>query len=194
MNFLAHLYLSPNDEYVRLGNFFADAVKGKNYLNYPEKIQKGILLHRAIDHFTDTHKIHKQSKQRLNRRYGHYKSVIIDLFYDHFLAKNWSTYATIDLKVFSESFYKYMHQHYDLLPEQTKYMLPYIEKFNWLYNYQYFEGMQEVLNGMNRRTKNKSNMHLALEDLKKKYTEFESDFTVFFEELIHFSENTYRNL
>ena len=60
-------------------------------------------------------------------------------------------------------------------------------EYNWLYNYQYLEGMQRVLNGMNRRTKNKSQMHLATQDLQEHYLEFESDFTEFFEELIAFS-------
>ena len=92
MNFLAHIYLSGDDPELKIGNFIADAVKGKKYTTYPQKIQEGIILHRKIDSFTDAHPIVKKSASRLFSKYGHYNSVIVDILYDHFLAKNWKAH------------------------------------------------------------------------------------------------------
>ena len=92
MNYLAHIYLSGEDDFVKIGNFIADGIKGRKYKLYPGKIQIGILLHRKIDWFSDNDDIFKKSKRRLDKKYGHYKGVIIDIFYDHFLAKNWKNF------------------------------------------------------------------------------------------------------
>src|SRR5450432_1821563 len=90
MNFLAHLYLSGDNPQVMIGNFIGDFVKGKNLTErFDTDVAKGIALHREIDWFTDTHIVVKQSKDRLRPKYRHYAGVIVDIFYDHFLAKNW---------------------------------------------------------------------------------------------------------
>lgn len=188
MNFLAHLYLSKNNTDLMLGNFLGDFVRGKDYKNYNPDIQKGILIHRQIDTFTDQNNIVKTSKRRLHERYGHYDGIIIDIFYDHFLAKNWNDYSAIPLDIFAQSFYKLMHENFDILPEKAQHLLPYMENYNWLYNYQYLEGMENVLQGMNRRTKMISQMDIAIEDLQEHYEDFEKDFTSFFKELISFTE------
>lgn len=189
MNFLAHLYLSKDNQNIMIGNFIADAIKGNKYKHFTAEIQKGIILHRHIDTFTDQHPVVRKSKRRLHKRYGHYTGVIIDLFYDHFLAKNWDDYCKIPLDIYAQNFYSLLHEHYEILPEKTKHMLPYLEQYNWLYNYQFLEGMQQVLEGMNRRTKMKSQMNLSIEDLKEHYQDFENDFTLFFKDLITFTKN-----
>ena len=184
MNFLAHLLLSYNDKELMIGNFIADSVRGNKYKLFPENIQKGIILHRHIDTYTDQHKTVRFSKRRLHERYGHYDGVIIDMFYDHYLAKNWNNYSAIPLDVFSQSFYKLLRGNYDILPEKIQHMLPYLEKYDWLYNYQFLEGMESVLEGMNRRTKLKSKMNLAITDLEEHYESFEKEFNLFFKDLI----------
>ena len=189
MNFLAHLYLSKENTDLMLGNFLGDFVRGNKYKKFNTTIQKGILLHRQIDTFTDANEIVRKSKRRLHERYGHYDGIIIDLFYDHFLAKNWSDYSAIPLDVYAQGFYQLMHTNYDILPEKAQNILPYLEKYNWLYNYQFIDGMKTVLEGMNRRTKMISKMDVAIEDLQEHYSEFENDFTQFFKELITFTDN-----
>jgi acyl carrier protein phosphodiesterase len=186
MNFLAHLYLSPNNKHIMLGNFIADHVRGNKFKHLPEDIQKGIYLHRKIDTFTDSNEIVRISKRRLHERYGHYDGVIIDIFYDHFLAKNWNEYSQIPLDIYTNSIYKYFQSQIEILPEKTKELLPFMIQYNWLYNYQFIEGIQSVMNGMNRRTKGKSQMNLAVEDLELYYSEFENDFQKFMLELINF--------
>ncbi|CAL2082920.1 acyl carrier protein phosphodiesterase [Tenacibaculum sp. 190524A05c] len=169
-----------------LGNFIADHVRGNKFKHLPEDIQKGIYLHRNIDTFTDANEIVRISKRRLHERYGHYDGVIIDIFYDHFLAKNWDQYSQIPLDIYTNSIYRYLQSQIDILPDKTKELLPYMIKYNWLYNYKFTEGIQDVLNGMNRRTQGKSKMNLASEDLELYYKEFENDFQAFMFELINF--------
>lgn len=183
MNFLAHLYLSENNTDIMIGNFIADHIKGNKFSHFPDNIQKGILLHREIDTFTDAHEVVRKSKRRLHERYRHYDGVIIDIFYDHFLAKNWSNYSAIPLNVYVNSVYNLLEKNLDVLPEKTQQLFPFLVKYNWLYNYQFAQGIQEVLNGMNKRTQGKSKMNLASEDLLLHYQEFEDDFTLFFEDL-----------
>ncbi len=187
MNYLAHIYLSNNNKSIQIGNFIADSVKGRKYENYPKNIKIGILLHRQIDWFTDNNDIVKKSKRRLDSKYGHYKGIIIDIFYDHFLAKNWKEYSNIPLKEFSHNFYKNLDDNFEILPDNIKKMTPYIIEGDWLTNYAKLEGIRRVLIGMNKRTHGRSQMHLAIYDLELYYKEFEQDFTSFFKILYNFS-------
>lgn len=188
MNYLAHIYLSGDDDFIKIGNFIADGIKGKKYKLFLNKIQKGILLHRQIDWFTDNDFIARKSKKRLDERYGHFKGVIIDILYDHFLAKNWSSYSENPLKTYVHSFYDSLEENYDLLPNKIQLMMPYMIKNDWITNYATLEGIERVLIGMNKRTKEISQMHLAINDLNEHYEEFEEDFILFFEKLRNFSE------
>ncbi|MEM6894754.1 MAG: acyl carrier protein phosphodiesterase [Bacteroidota bacterium] len=188
MNFLAHIYLSFDDDMITLGNFFADHIRGNKFKHFPIQIQRGILLHREIDTFTDSHPVAKQSSKRLHKNYSHYSRVIVDIYYDHFLAKNWSDYSEIPLKEYVENFYQLLEKHYELLPVATQRIMPYMLADNWLYHYANLEGISRVLNGMNRRTNNRSKMNFAIQDLKENYTDFENEFRLFFEELITFSQ------
>jgi len=183
MNFLAHIYLSGDNEELKIGNFIADSVKGKQYLEYPPQIIKGIVLHRAIDTFTDTHPIVSKSVERLFERYGHYSRVIVDILYDHFLAANWKDYSDIPLKIYTEDFYKLLQDNFEILPKPVQNFLPYMVADNWLYNYRKIEGIEKILFQMNRRIKYRAKMHLAVEELREFYEEFEDEFTRFFEEL-----------
>ncbi|MBI9042652.1 ACP phosphodiesterase [Lutibacter sp.] len=187
MNFLAHLYLSNSNENILIGNFIADAVKGRKFNDYPKEIKAGILLHREIDNYTDNHPIVKISKRRLHERYHHYDGVIIDILYDHFLAKNWKKYSEIPLKVYAKNIYTFLENNNEILPLRAQNMLPYMVEYNWLVSYASIEGIAKVLSGMNKRTKGISKMDLAVEDLQIHYLEFEEDFTMFFEDLVQFS-------
>ncbi len=194
VNYLAHIYLSGDDDYIKIGNFIADRVKGKEYLDYQVDIQYGILLHRQIDTFTDKHSIVKKSKLRLHERYRHYDGVIIDILYDHFLAKNWKIYSEIPLNKYVQHFYGLLASNYKLLPQKIQYLYPFMISGNWLYNYRTINGIEKVLKGMNKRSGYKSHMHLAVEDLQLYYDEFENDFTIFFEILRTFSHEKLQTL
>ena len=183
MNFLAHIYLSNDNDYIKIGNFIADSIRGKHYDHLPADIQKGIILHRAIDTFTDLHPVFRQSTKRLHERYHHYAGVIVDIFYDHFLAKNWSKYSNEDLGDFAENFYQILRDNTPFLNEKILGMMPYLIKQNWLFNYQFMDEIARTLRQMDQRTKNNSQMQFSIEELQEFYTDFENEFTVFFEEL-----------
>ncbi|HCE55823.1 MAG TPA: DUF479 domain-containing protein [Lutibacter sp.] len=194
MNFLAHLYLSKENKNILIGNFIADAVKGKKHENYPKEIQAGILLHRQIDYFTDTHSIVRRSKRRLHERYDHYDGVIIDILYDHFLAKNWHQYSEIPLEIYAKNVYSFFQKNIEIFPEKIQKLLPYMIEYNWLVSNASIEGIQKILTGMNKRTKGISKMDLATEDLIIHYKDFEADFTTFFIELMQFAEEKTKEL
>ena len=194
MNFLAHIYLSGNNKEIAIGNFISDSVRGNKYKTFPKEIQKGILLHRQIDTFTDAHEIFRKSTKRLHKKYSQYSGVIVDIFYDHFLAKNWEHYSDISLEEYSTSFYKDLNDNFDILPKKVQNLMPYLIKDNWLLSYASIPGIAKVLHGMSRRTKYNSNMDLATTDLVNYYSEFENEFRLFFKELIEFSKAKLKEL
>jgi acyl carrier protein phosphodiesterase len=183
MNFLAHIYLSGDNNLIKIGNFMADGIRGKHFESYPLDIQKGIILHRFIDTYTDCHPIFRESTKRLHENYHHYAGVIVDIFYDHFLAKNWKQYSDENLDDFTERFYQSLRDNFDVLSERTKGMLPYMINHNWLVSYQTVEGISQILTRMDSRTKNESKMRFAPNELNQFYTEFEQEFTTFFEDI-----------
>jgi acyl carrier protein phosphodiesterase len=181
MNFLAHLYLSGTDTDLRVGNFIGDFVKGKNIRSrFEGNIAKGIELHRAIDFFTDLHPIVKQSKNRLRPKYRHYSGIIVDIFYDHFLARNWLQYSSRPLAEFAEESYRLLHEKDLILPEEVKHLLPYMVRDNWLVNYARIEGIEKALSGMARRTVYVSKMNESVEELRASYEDFQTEFQEFF--------------
>ncbi|MBZ4042445.1 acyl carrier protein phosphodiesterase [Flavobacterium hibisci] len=183
MNFLAHIYLSGENDLIKIGNFMADGIRGKQFEHFPDDIQKGIILHRFIDTYTDSHDIFRQSTKRLHDKYHHYAGVIVDIVYDHFLAKNWTKYSDEKLEDFINRFYNSLHANYTVLTEKTQDLMPYMIERNWLLSYRTVEGIHQILTQMDRRSKNISKMQFASEELKQYYTDFEEEFTIFFEDI-----------
>ena len=194
MNFLAHLYLSGEDEQLMIGNFIADSVKGSSFRNYPEGIAKGIRLHRAIDFYSDNHPIFLKSMERLRPGYRKYAGVIVDIFYDHFLAKNWQEYSDKPLEQYAAGVNALMLQNILVMPAKSLLFLKYAIRTNRFVSYATPDGIGEVLYGMSRRTTFRSNMELAGKDLEENYPEFENEFRIFFEDARKFVKEwlTYR--
>jgi len=183
MNFLAHIYLSGDDRELKIGNFIADFVKGKAFEDFSPAIQEGIKLHRSIDEYTDKHPVVSLSKQRLWSKYRHFSGVIVDIYYDHFLAKNWDKFSDISLEAYVDDFYAMISTNKSSLPDQVNHMMPYMIEKNWLLNYANLEGIENVMHGMSRRTSHNSKMEESVEELKAHYGEFEKEFFEFFPEL-----------
>ncbi|QYJ68081.1 acyl carrier protein phosphodiesterase [Flavobacterium litorale] len=194
MNFLAHIYLSGNNELLTIGNFMADGIRGQVLNSFPAEVQKGIILHRFIDSYTDAHPIFRQSTKRLHPVYHHYSGVIVDIIYDHFLARNWRKYHDEPLQDFTQQFYQLLRDNYSLLTEKTKNMMPYMIQQDWLGSYATTTGIAEILRQMDGRTKQKSGMTNAVKELMAFYTDFESEFTLFFEDVRAFVKDKKRTL
>jgi acyl carrier protein phosphodiesterase len=186
MNFLAHLYLSGTDPDIMTGNFIGDFVKGRpHYQHMPEKVVAGIELHRIIDAFTDSHPVVANSKKRLWPKYRHYAGVIIDIYYDHFLAKNWGDYHQDLLPDYADACYQVLQSRTYALPEPVNFLLPHMIRGNWLVNYAKLEGIHRALSGMARRTTFVSKMEESVKDLEESYEAFKTEFQLFFPDLIN---------
>lgn len=190
MNFLAHAHLSGSNRDVLLGNFIADAVKGKKWLDYRQDIQIGILLHRQIDSYTDNHELFKQSVNRVRKDFGRYSGIVMDIFYDHFLARNWKDYHEDELAIFANHVYRILTRNLLILPSRTKRLLPFLISQNWLTSYADFDGIGQVFNGMDRRTGRISGMDSAVDVLIKNYDALYNDFFSFYPELTNFSRKS----
>ncbi len=189
MNFLAHAYLSGGQKKILVGNMTGDFIKGKAALSkYDPHIVRGVELHRAIDAFTDEHPVVRTSKTRLRAGYRHYAGVIVDVFYDHYLAADWSSYHDQPLPAFSANTYAVLTEFSPTLPHDFQRMLPYMVRGNWLVNYRTIDGIHQALSGMASRTQYNSRMEHASKDLEEHYDLFRQEFQEFFPELIIYCE------
>lgn len=187
MNFLAHAYLSFGHEGILVGNFAADFIKGKEIKRYQEDILIGILLHREIDSFTDSHPLVRAGQSYLRPRFRHYATVITDIFFDYFLGKNWEKYSAIPLEAFVQQTYTTLDRHLGELPDSFREMFIWMKSQNWLFHYSELAGIQKALTGLSRRTTFDSKMNEAPEVLLEKEAEFELIFFAFFRDLETFA-------
>jgi len=179
MNFLAHVFLSSHDFDLALGNLIADQIKGKAYLNLPSKIQEGVLLHRKMDYYTDRHPAFKQCVKKLFHSHRHYSNVLVDMFFDHFLAKNWNQYHPQKLTEFTTQFYAFLSKNQSMVPEPCSRFLGYLIQYNWFEAYATLDGLEQILAQMEKRTQFESNLAWGRVALENDYTFFESHFTAF---------------
>ena len=186
MNFLAHLFLSCEQEELVVGNFIADFIRNREVDQFSDAVQLGIRLHRQIDTFTDQHPIVRKGTQRLQVNHRKYAPVVIDIFYDHLLAKNWESYHPDSLNQFTKKVYQLLNQRMEEMPFRLKKQLPDMIKGNWLEKYESKKGMQFVFERMDLRTTFPSNFSRAMEDLEKGYDLFDQEFNQFFPEVIEF--------
>ncbi len=187
MNFLAHAHLSNDNDEILFGNMIADAVKGDASQNFSGDILKGITLHREIDTFTDSHPVHKESRDLIRTYFGKFSGIVVDIFYDHFLAVNWNSFSETPLKSFTSHVYKTLSKRFFMLPARTKRLLPFMISQDWLANYANFDGLQNIFYGMDRRTKFISGMKNSPDVLKKHYKILNAHFNEFYPELIEFT-------
>ncbi len=189
MNFLAHMYLSGESEGVLIGNFIGDYVKGRDYEKYSPSIRKGILLHRNIDFFTDSHSLTRASRELISEEYGKYSGIVVDIFYDHFLAAGWDQYSDMPLKKYTREKYNILNIYYDIFPGEVKNFFPYFIRSNWLEAYANIEGVQSVLNRMTYRTSLPDHVDFAITSLKNNYLLIKDHFARFFREIMDYVES-----
>lgn len=152
LNFLAHAYLSFADPEVLAGNMISDFVKGKKQFDYPPGIRRGIVLHRAIDSFTDQHPATKEAKEVFRPHYRLYSGAFVDVVYDHFLAADTGEFSETSLFEFSQQVYADLDLHSRWMPERFARMFPHMKTHNWLYHYRTREGTGHSLGGVVRRS------------------------------------------
>ena len=188
MNYLAHAFLSFNDKNILAGNMISDFVKGKLQYNYPEGIQKGIRLHRLIDEFTDTHPVTKKAKSFFRPQYRLYSGAFTDVVYDHFLSLDSDRFKEYgNIENFSKKTYQLLELNISLLPGPFQKMFPYMKNQDWLYNYQFKQGIQKSFNGIVLRSAYLTESAIAFEIFNEYYNELENCYMQFFPELKQFA-------
>lgn len=188
MNYLAHIYLSGESDEIKLGNFIGDFVKGKQFMKYPPNVAKGILLHRQIDSFTDSHRLINECIVKLRPGFGKYSGIVIDVFLDHFLAVNWHHYSHEKLSTFTKDFHAILLSNFFQLPSQVKMFLPFLIQNKRLQSYVSFDGIEKTLRIMVSHTSLPSETEYAMNILEEEYEFFNHAFNMFFPEMIQFVE------
>ena len=194
MNYLAHIYLSGENDEVRLGNFIGDSVKGRQYNEFPDFIRKGILLHRKIDEFTDNHTIYRISRGRFKPGFHKYAGVVTDIFFDHLLLENWEKYSSEKPESFIRHIYVLSVLNFPILPTRVQKFLPFMILRNWLGTYKTIEGIDSIFERMAKRTSLPAESGFAIKIIRKHYSEFNDEFNLFFEDLIEFVKGQGINL
>ncbi len=180
MNFLAHAYLSFNDPGILAGNMISDFVKGKKQYEYSVRIHQGMLLHREIDNFTDTHPVVKKAKSVFQTDYRLYSGAFIDIVFDHFLAIDKSVFPGSTLEKFTQAVYISLEKFYPSLPPVFQQMFPYMKQQNWLLNYRNSEGIERSFRGLVHRARYIHESSAAVETFHKQYLYLQECYTGFF--------------
>ncbi len=190
MNYLAHAYLSFNKPDILVGNLICDFVKGRTKFQYPIGIQKGMELHRAIDYFTDTHEVTQQAKKYFKPAYRLYAGAFVDITYDYFLANDTQQFFNANqLLLFSNKTYAIIDGNTVALPEKFEHIFPYMKNQNWLYNYQFVDGVEKSYQGLVKRSAYLSNATLAMDVFKQHTNELQLCYQIFFPQLKNFVLN-----
>lgn len=186
MNFLAHLYVSTLDEDFLTGSFIADCVKGRAIELLPVATQQGVVVHRLLDGFTDSHVAFREACERIKPDLGRWSAVVTDILFDHFLALRWGDFSTIPLPSFANYCYQILIHRIEWLPSKSRQILPYITEDDWLTNYSNFDFLRRVFTGMHRRTSLKSTMPAAVDSLLNNYQELSDCFDRLFPDAISY--------
>jgi acyl carrier protein phosphodiesterase len=189
LNYLAHAYLSFGQEDILVGNMISDFVKGKKKFDYPEGVQNGIVLHRAIDEFTDRHPLTLQAKQFFRPAYGLYAGAFMDIVYDHFLALDRNEFEDdAALAFFCQQLYAQLAPLTYSFPERFQHIFRYMQEQDWLYHYQYKQGIYNSFKGLVKRAKFIHEYESACSVLDQHYAELKVFYENFFPELKRFAK------
>ncbi len=190
MNYLAHLFLANDTPESLLGNLLGDFAKGSVECLYTAEIRKGIELHRRVDTYTDAHHIFRASKKLIAKQRRRLSGIMVDVFYDHFLARHWSEYSDVPLDNFSSRVYKILADNQAILPESLRLIVPRMKTYDLLGSYKEIQGIDIALKRIATRIKWHNNLGDGIEDLLANYQQIEADFCAFFPEVINYA-NTY---
>ena len=186
MNYLAHLYLADDDPESVIGSLMGDFLKGQIGVGLEPAVRWGVLVHRKVDSFTDAHAVVRQGKRRFSPAYRRYAGILLDLFYDHFLALQWSRYSTVSLQAFADRVYRILQSSLHSFPAPMRRSMNYMVSNELLQSYREIGGIERALRGIEGRLKRPSHLGAAVAELESQYLALEEDFSVFFPDLIRY--------
>lgn len=184
MNFLSHFILGADKDEHIVGNFLGDFVKGKDHNNYRKDIQDGIIMHRMIDSYVDNHESFLKSKRMVFHRYRHYAGVVVDVYYDYFLAKNWQQFSDENLEVFISKCYTTLSNYQEEMPFSAQVGFKHMKQGDWLTRYTNLEGVARTFLGLSKYIKRKTGIETAVEELIIHEDIFNQHFLEFFPEMV----------
>jgi acyl carrier protein phosphodiesterase len=184
MNYLAHLFLA--EEKGRIGGLLGDFEKGNIKGKYRKEIEIEIEIHRKIDYYTDTHEVIKEAKKLFPEERRKYAGILLDVFYDHVLAKNWDKYSNTELASFTKQVYSLLLRDIAILPDKLQQTVPVMVQEDWLISYTDFNGFESAINRISQRLKRSNSLLDCISDIYSNYQAFSSGFEVFFPQLISY--------
>ncbi|NQV49622.1 MAG: DUF479 domain-containing protein [Candidatus Marinimicrobia bacterium] len=188
MNYLAHLLLSPNDELSRLGNIMGDFMRGIDPETLPPEVWSGILLHRSIDAYTDSHRVVRSLREGFSSDRRRFSGVVLDVVFDHFLVKHWSQFSERGFNSFVDECYADLWGQRVLMPERMEMVIGWMIKRDWIRSYSEIDHVGRALDGLASRLKINHDFHGAIEEVNEHYDKIEAGFLAFFPELVRHVE------
>jgi len=193
VNYLAHLYLSPPQDDALLGSLLGDFVKGPLGDRYRGPVAAAIVLHRRLDAYTDAHAAVQRSKSRVSAARRRYAGIMIDMFYDHFLARSWQEFHHEPLETFSARVYALLERRHAELPERLQFVAPRMAARDWLGAYADTANIERALDGIATRLRRANRLAGAGEELLADYAGFEADFRAFLPQAKDFTALAYKS-
>jgi acyl carrier protein phosphodiesterase len=184
MNWLAHLYLSEPNPQFRVGNLLPDLASAAQLAFLPEPYQKGIRCHRQIDRFTDSHPRVQSCVRRFPPPYRRFGGILTDVYFDHFLARDWSEYSTVPLPDFINEIYRDIETCASVIPAQANQPLQRMREEDWLGSYHCIAGVTDILGRIGRRLRRPLDLPDSLTTFQEHETAFRDDFQVFWQNLL----------
>lgn len=186
MNHLAHLFLSDPTPGGRLGALMGDYVKGRLDESYPPEIRRGLQQHRLLDRFAESNRHFRRSRQRLCPTFRHCRGIMVDVVYDHFLARNWQDYSSMRLESFAASIYQLLEERRSTLPPALQKAAPRMVAADWLVACRETGTLDGVLRRLAARISRPTPLEQGLEELLRNYHDLENDFSRFMIEAADF--------
>ena len=194
MNFLAHAYLAEGSDESIVASLMGDFVKGPLDARHGAGIARGLTLHRRIDTYTDAHPVVARSRARVSPERRRYAGVLLDLFYDHFLARHWADYSDLPLEGFTARVYAALRSSHALLPERLQLIAPRMAAADWLASYRHIDAIGVALDRIGERLKRGNALLGSGAELTAHYDGFEADFRVFFPDVVRFARGEGRGV
>jgi acyl carrier protein phosphodiesterase len=188
MNYLAHLHLGGQRPGQLLGSLYGDFVKGRLQGQFDPEIEAAIQLHRSIDVFTDRHPRVDIALSRFSITRRRYAGIVLDVFFDHCLARDWELYADRPLAQFTSDVYRVLSAE-PQLPERLAKIAPHMVANDWLGSYREFAVLEQVLRGISRRLTRPEELAGAMQELRRLYEPLSEDFRLFYPQLQDFAQN-----
>jgi acyl carrier protein phosphodiesterase len=183
MNFLCHMLLSGSDDQLLVGNFMGDFVKGRLDERFPPRIREGVQLHRRIDSFAEQHPLFRQSRLRLDPSFGRYRGVLVDLFYDYFLANDWDAWSAEPFASWLDRTRRVVEAHRRDLPAELQRLVPVIFD-DLLPSYQTIAGIEIALGRLSRRISRENPLADGATELRRHHDGLRADFRAFMPAII----------